>query len=373
MPLDTPLHQEFYASLHKARKHFDINRDYRPRLMSYRRRLQEAQRFVLTDSAVWEIVERADLDLGDLMDRVQLAMLPFNEVWIEYNQHEKVSANYAAGRGPEEDLDGVPERVGFLMRRAGGPNQWIATRVTSWDGADLHGVHRFVRDSHGLSMFDYVFDAESTEPIIELGGQKSFVNDLPKQLRSTNLDPVAVARGLWGAQFKTEDDPLEEADKKATIAFNPLWRDWYHDNLEKRGGAQRIADILVEEFMQLRGEMRFLVVALAIMNEVPILLSDEHKSEKTFYAKGRNQPFLTHRTVEINIPAITLKKKTVADYLNIAAAKKRRHMVRGHMRRYRDRTGRVVKEKWIEAHARGSAELGWVNHDYEVKKAENIG
>jgi hypothetical protein len=364
--LDTPLHEAFYKSLHKPAKLFDVGRDYRPQLMSYRRRLERAQRFVLDPSAVWEIVERADLDLAHLMDRVQLAMLPFDDIWIEYSQREKVNATYAAGRGPEPDHD-VPERVGFLIRRAGGPEQWIATRVSSFEEHSNDQAVRLLKASHGLTMFEYMFDASSPEPIKELGGTRAFLGDLPhNMIIGSDLDFVAVARGLWGAKLATEDDPLEEADKKATIALNPLWKAWFDHKNVGTSATIDLADIIVTEFMEMRGELRFLVVALAIMNEVPILLTDSTPSERRFYGGGRMQPYLTHRTVEINIPAITRKQKSVADYLNVAASKKRRHLVRGHMRRYRDPRGQIVKERWIEAHARGSAELGWVNHDYEV-------
>lgn len=359
----TPLHNLFLRDLFKSDKTMSASvSDYKRYTQGLRRDIIEAQRFILDTHATWEIVDRADLDTKHLMDRVQLAHLPYEKVWIEYNQHDKIEANFFSGRGPKPETDAVAPMAGFLIKRVDGrPDAWVAQKVQAEGDGEL-----LVK--HGLDVFEYFFDASSAYPIKRLAGRRSVLDD-----GVFSSDPQTVATALWGqAALLEENDPLREAFNKGSMAISHLWREQINatiasDPVNKIPYLTRTTQFMSGYMKEMIGELRFLVTALALMNEVPIIVSDEVRPHKpTFLAGGRMQPFLTHRTVSINVPAIKRKRRTVADILYEAGSKKRRHMVRRHRRTYLNPDGSIKQVKWIEAHERGDANLGWVTHDYAV-------
>lgn len=358
-----PLHNLFLRDLFKQDKSLIASvPDYKTYTQGLRRSLIEAQRFALDTHATWEIVDRADLDVKHLMDRVQLAHLPYEKVWIEYNQHDKIEANFYAGRGPKPLVDEVAPLAGFLIKRVDGrPDAWIAQKVQALDNGE-------VLPRHGLDLFEYLFDASSAYPIKRLAGSRSVLDD---GVFSAEVETIATT--LWGkTALLEENDTLNEARNKGGLAVSRLWRGDVvgaisSDPRNKTEHLRRATSILSAHMREMIGELRFLVTAIALMNEVPIIVSDDVRPQKpTFLAGGRMQPYLTHRTVRINVPAIKKKGRTVSEILYEAGSKKRRHMVRRHQRTYLNPDGSIRKIKWIEEHERGDASLGWVTHDYAV-------
>jgi hypothetical protein len=364
---DTPLHNIFLRSLHMPRRELAHLPDYRGRLRDYRRRLIEADRFSLDADAVWETTDRADYDRKHVMDRVHLARLPYPEIWLEYSQREKVTANFYAGRGPRPG-DGVPELVGFLIRRVDErPDAWIATKV-------IHQSDNIpVNDaSHGLCFFEYMFDAESNRPIRHLGSRMSVAAGPPHWLRfGSNVTPEVTSKLLLGVPTgDPEYDPLDEAANKVAVSLEPLWRSKMDAEVKaKPSRAKALGEMLSYDLEEIRGEVRFLITALALINEVPILVTDTAPPRRSFLTQGGMRPYLSHRTISLNVPAIKKAKKSPYEFLH-EATRRKRHKVRAHTRRFYAPSGALMYEKWIKEHLRGDERLGWVTHDYQIKSPD---
>jgi hypothetical protein len=361
--VSTPLHHIFLRSLYRPEAIIAAQMPtYKARLQFMRRELIESQRFSLDTKAVWEIVDRSDLNIKHLMDRVQLAHLPFDKIWLEYNQHDKIEANFYAGRGPRPDMEAVAPLAGFLMKRLDDrPNAWVAQKIQAQSEAQI-------LPKHGCDMFEYIFDGGSVYPIANIDGHRTVLND-----GFFSSSPEDIATTLWGgAALHKENDPLDEALNKGSLGLNSFWRAQFESSaaknvLNKAEYIKTLVENLEGQMMEMVGELRFLVTALAVMNEVPIIISDDVRPARlTFLAGGKMQPYLSHRTVSINVPAIKKKQKTVEEILYEAGSKKRRHKVRRHRRTYLNADGSIKNIKWIEEHERGDAALGYVTHDYDV-------
>lgn len=104
---------------------------------------------------------------------------------------------------------------------------------------------------------------------------------------------------------------------------------------------------------------------LALINNVPTII--QHVSNPgTTYRTGKIRKYLDFRTVTINVPTT----QTLYDFTHSALMKIRRrgHKVRSHTRIYH-RGKPDQYERRIPEHQRGDPTLGFVHHDYEVKKA----
>jgi hypothetical protein len=82
-------------------------------------------------------------------------------------------------------------------------------------------------------------------------------------------------------------------------------------------------------------------------------------------AYGRRVPRNELRVLEIDLP----KPRGTTRYERMfkgGGGKKRRHVRRGHWRRFRHADG-TVSTRWIGEQWVGSADVGTITHDYELK------
>lgn len=143
----------------------------------------------------------------------------------------------------------------------------------------------------------------------------------------------------------------------------------------------------IMRFVELfNAELLVLWIFLMTIDELPVISRDV-KPSKGFLARGQYRKFLSHRTITLTIP-IERATKRLANHL-LTPSRHRRHQVRGFWRRLtqdRSDTCRTIDHDWfvegkrrlcldcgaegtfVEDHERGSALLGYVTHDYHVKK-----
>jgi hypothetical protein len=110
------------------------------------------------------------------------------------------------------------------------------------------------------------------------------------------------------------------------------------------------------------GVMRRVWSVLATINDIPVIGRSFTRQSRGFMAKARYHQFLEHKVITLKVPQAATPK-TLAKSL-IAHAKRRAHMVRGHLRKDWRHPGTRL---WVSAHQRGDASLGFVTHDYEVE------
>jgi hypothetical protein len=112
---------------------------------------------------------------------------------------------------------------------------------------------------------------------------------------------------------------------------------------------------------ELASDARYLWSLLAAINDVPTGY-EAVRPQRGYIAKGVYKKYLEHSIIRLKVPhkiPLRLLAKRA-----IAIARRRAHMVRGHWRRNYRKPGERI---WIKEHQRGSAELGFVTHDYSVE------
>jgi len=364
---DEPLHQSFYRSTYKSDilKRIADGKAAHKRISGYQSMIRQANRFVLTNDTLEEVYHLSH-QVDKLYDRSALARIPFDTVFIEYDGHHKVRVGREHGTVIKDmdydDYTDIPRKSGFLLKQLypDRPDAWVAFTVHS---DQVVG---------GLTPLGFLFDAQSTEVMQERLGWKNITQTYLKKLPAFMNEDAhdALQEYSWGVFGPKETKPpgWDALTKMSAYIEEPLWAlhfEKYSSRTEIESQAKVLADVMREH----AGDLRFLVSLLAVMNEVPIILNPV-ESRGSFMAGGKMQPFFSHRTVGIDLPARYRKQRRTKIAKLIAAAvksRKRRHQVRGHMRRYYDKNKTLKKEVWINSHARGDATLGWVHQDWEVR------
>jgi len=119
-----------------------------------------------------------------------------------------------------------------------------------------------------------------------------------------------------------------------------------------------------------RGEIRWIAAVLSLLNySHTVIERDQEPSEAKRRVFGVPVPRNEVRVVQIDLP----KPRGTVQYEKLftgSGAKKRRHVRRGHYRRYIHKDG-TVTERWIAEQWVGDASLGTIIHDYELMNKGN--
>lgn len=320
-----------------------------------REKLKQARRMKLSEKFTRTLyTEAVGQSLERCLARCDLANLPFDTMWVEYDAPIRLDyiANYAPSM--EDDPD-KPALLGWLFYRVNSddPTRWRAIEYA-------HDVEGFTTAAY----FAYDFGAPIT----------------------AEHEYALHTAAAWG--FGTSEYPMFVPDLAARCSVVPepiLFRE-----MIKQAPQKTIPRLMVRSFEQMlgrRGDLVLLVTLLAMINYVPVRY--HHRASAGVYRKRlKNLSYLDYR--EVSIEAGSTRIETVVDSALKDAEKthRRAHEVRGHWRHWLsvDRClpyethvweGEDLKQEcarckarrsWIDKHVRGDAALGWVNHDYQVTK-----
>lgn len=373
--------------------------------------LRRARRFTLDDAFTREVVRRATVQAPKMLSLCHLANLPFDRVWLEYNMNARIDGQLAMGTGPERHGE---ERgpAAFLIERHNPANPAMY-RISHY------GYHLDERD--GVNRLDqgspcgpcgYVVDLEGMLPYLAghpnepRGVYGDRLPTIPKELptaRVREVEDKMRAMG-WGYFREAHDGTLEYMTIEALTRrggvciegrfFSIVTEEGIVRDSRRRDGRDRNSNSLLNHFandvMEGRGNLRFVMAALATMNVAPVTYI--HREAKGFYRKRlRNIPYLDSHTVTIHCGRKRIE--TIVDHAfreHELAQRRKRHEVRGHwaLAEYAPRGRRTVAcvhepaerdgdyaicgkcERlihWRDHFERGDASLGFVQHDYEVK------
>lgn len=378
----------------------------------YRSQIKAAQRFYLDDDFVEAALE-ASRDLDRLQYWVNLARLPYEHVWLEFDQHAKVMSSWRQGHfelenGPvpqPNNLDEIPERLGFLMNQANADTGlWSATSFAPAKKGKL------TQEKITVVPVTWVLSPEgdATLPLrsepIPIYHQLHAVFPAREGDAVNNLFRFARAFGI-GAMVANQDGSNKRLAQlpwvvdRLAACMEPLhacamadYQKIHSKDAWSRAHAA-IADHVAYVLTEDRGIMRFLIVVLAMLNQAPNVRRVPVNSGGHRVTRGRKLDYLGHSLVTLELPK--RKNYTYLTQLNreldYAAAERRRnraHRVRGHFRQVERGKGPLAYScshiatlvenglgicarcerliRWVPNHVRGDAELGWVLHDYEV-------
>lgn len=361
----------------------DLFRAVKHQYGQYALQLRQAQAFNLDDSTVRLISDLSHASPQRMRDRLGVARLPFPITWIEFNFRAKVQ--HAFAQGIAEDVnETTPDRVGFLLRQVNGdPDRWTLTEFSSKTedrtpdqlrAGVLPGV--FVVDLLARSPF------KDRSILFHTGGKPMPLDETDQVDLHDSIAQLgwgyfnAHANTLGGPATITLDDLARPKELRDTLGIHvePM-------NTMLQHNVKKTFEEVFTFAMESRGDVRFAVTALALLNEVPCEFVTSRPAGRIITSSG-SRPFLESRTVTINVP--TKRRRYLIDQRlrNVESeSRKKRHRVRGHWRtsdkfagpgwqwRYSERYGRYRWALWISDHERGDAALGWVDHTYEVQRA----
>lgn len=350
----------------------------------YRNSMRKARPFALSDE-IDEMVGSLSFGKDDIktLRHLSSAKLPYPVMWLEHG-------NGGFGRRVPPMLDtlfGTPQRTGWLLLARDGDEtgaKWEAVRVSR--------VRNELSGDMTASLYPLmhrVSTADKLEDFTVTGPSDGPLGDAYAMFNHMQADTATTAMIGWGGGDKpliSDDEDEQERILRssplfghASVVIDPgFMRKIVADNYDPKSGVVRmVKKAAVDHY----GELRYLVAALALMNEVPVEFVPFRPSGHVRLG-GRLRPFMSSSVVSITVPASRRRLKDIDKLLQQRgeAAKKARHEVRGHFRhaktlpatnperweRAEDRDGRPVWRTWIGHHMRGSAELGWVEQRYAV-------
>lgn len=321
-----------------------------------RDKLRQARRMRLSDQfmqSVYQSVVGQDVDR--ILARCDLANLPFDVLWVEYNT--EIRKHYIANYDPSmEDDPDKPILSGWLIYRTAddNPSVWTALYYT-------YDVEGFVSNSHTCYKFG-----------------------VPMSVDDEMAYHTACA---WGFGRHSHPVFVPEAAERASVAIDPILAMQFLKCSQDKG-KEALMRGAMDQLEGFRGDLMLLVSLLAAINYVPIRY--RHCAPAgTYRQRFKNIPFMDYR--EVTIDAGNTRVDVFVDRALKAAetTHKRAHEVRGHWRHWitmdrcapyerhcwegdetkQECTRCGTRRSWIDRHVRGDASLGWVKHDYEVVKS----
>jgi hypothetical protein len=339
--------------------------------------LHRARRFVLEADmsafiadlawAAYKAKPKLSSDIFD--DARRMARLPHSVTWIEWDEiavARRAMMEYGSNMDPLK----VPKKSGWLM--------WQHPQVDT----------AFLALNFGIGTTNFG----------DAGG-------LPDGVLSLGSSP-------FGIQWRTDDGPLMWPQLPDAVHFSELRRisqgamlsgltsyvgngnmsfattpKGIFDFGKRQFPSTEVRQMLAESF----GMMRYLLPLLATINDLPVSVNTV-ATGKGYVARGRYRKFLDHTTITLKVP--TERHRSLARR-TVSQLRRRAHEVRGHWRDdWRNpgnpacehifdteaETGNLVcrnplcrkRRIWIAEHQRGDGGIGFVTHDYVVKRGEPV-
>jgi hypothetical protein len=320
---------------------------WKPEMLRTRKAIQQAERFTFDHQFLAQVIRMSNTGPHNVLRMTAFANLPFDKVWIEFDQNFRVDTNVAMGttRNPRDEDIGMG---GFLVERTDKePDVWMAM----W----FQGLAKDRQKAY-CGQCSYAFSARGD--LLHDALDKHILIDEKKEW-------APYWRDAWGYIGAASEAHKALAYARltsmgGTLPFSRLHKPLLTAEAIDVNDYYQTAKNMAHEG---RGDLRFIVTALAMINLVPI--EYEYKPSAGRYTRRlKNFDYLSHRSIRI----IVGKKRieTVVDRaMSHEAMRKKRHKVRGHYRHYN--RGKVNESIiWIETHERGDATLGFVTHSYSV-------
>ena len=391
-----------------------------------RMNLLGSQKFYVCDSLMHHACEATTQNPKIMLNMMNAATPPFDNMWIEWDEDERadnmlsgaVSGLWESVEHPMQlssnahsggdDLSSRhteprrPKRVGFhiyacrytagayyadiyflyptfdRVGRRGEEPDLVSERV----GCSPYSLRFTVGDNFGWSeLYGDFSKAEIFKPV-DLGGL-----GVPKLGIAESVDEcvqVQLEEGpaLFGLDIDHKSRELDSLYLKAgLISTSAIGRICLLHEMQTFGAENPYAnqeEVVTAVYAKARengltgwrGEIRWIAAVLSLLNySHTVIERDQEPSEAKRKVFGVPVPRNEVRVVQIDLP----KPRGTVQYEKLftgSGAKKRRHVRRGHYRRYVRKDG-TVTERWIAEQWVGDASLGTIIHDYELMNKGN--
>ena len=358
-----------------------------------------AQKFYVCDSLIGHACEVLDAKPQTMLNMMSAAIPAFDNMWIEWNEPTRqarwsqVTNDLSFNRQPPESIgmhiyaDPNGNDGGYLVdlyflanENANGkgtegkvglsPYALRFTTGADFDWENLHETRNtagIVSTAHSLGLgkaVDAAIENQSNQGPLLLGTTYAGgrLGETPPRPHSPALERLYKQVAMV---------PTEEIGKICVLrdvfdrySSYPSWLS-IDERMDKA-----FDDATRDALAGWHGEIRWVISILALLNySHTVIARDQEPSGAKRIAYGQVVPRNELRVVEIDLP----KPRGTVQYEKLfsgSGAKKRRHIRRGHWRRYVHRDG-TVTTRWIPEQWVGDASLGTIIHEYELVNKRN--
>ena len=377
-----------------------------------------SQKFYVCDSLMRHACEATSQPPKTMLNMMSAAIPPFDNMWIEWDERERRSqillGEKAEDHSPADEWGAIehpmktkaspqshaeegPQKIGFHIysckRTAGAYYVDIYFLTPQFDaqndqddslsnkiGCSPYSLRFTVGDNIGWSDIygHYKRRAQGEGGKLEnVNGKLAFLS------RAESIDEcvqLQLEEGpvVFGLQGKHEGRALDALYLKAGIVSTDnvgrmclmgemLKHGLSHDDSKDKYDLMNLvyAEARDHGLNGWRGEIRWIVSVLSLLNySHTVIERTQEPSEAKRRVFGVPVPRNELRVVEIDLP----KPRGTVQYEKLfsgSGAKKRRHVRRGHWRRYVHKDG-TVSTRWIPEQWVGDASLGTIIHEYEL-------
>lgn len=393
---------EWCKFFHYSAKH---EKQVQPILNHYRQLIRRAHRFTLDNQFTEYATEVSNrMKPETLYQQLKMATLPYETTWIEFNLRVKVrTMRQFHGLSPMPEDGSVAERMGILLTRIdetaatvemigediGGEvtSPTLSGYIYSLDGREFAWNKRY----NGMTPFSMSHRAKT------LVGKSDYWAELATPEAQEVID--GVSRGApWG--FGSKSGVIDYHNigelrcppfllRHGEVCFSPFYDFFeYAGRLRGREVMSRLSQAVSNEIAEFAGMMRWIVTVLGMLNEVPTRSEYVQPSHAIKAGLTRRLPAFDFHRITLKLPK-TKPVPYLERTLSNVERKHRAHMVREFWRTYlEDNPCPRGEHEWnydyendyrlcgkcmsfgrlIHEHKRGDESLGWIHHEYTIKK-----
>lgn len=342
-------------------------------LHCYRGLIRRARPYTLDDDATALITELASgPTINDKLATYRvLARLPFDVMWLELDYNARFYARVALGVVSGEKASSAPERMGWLLERLT-DTMWRATTVIQYSEhdtasgrtVDTFGAVHVISTEGPVEFRSFVRDPAMRQAVVDLN--KPDPGHPASMLNALAWGFGTAPQSAGGVKHITLPEHLAGSN---AVDLPPSWEPIIEHT---SGGVPRLKiehtkKHMFDSAVELQGDLRFLMAALATLNEAPLTYADV-RPPGTRRIGGQIKEFMVNRVVTIALPKRRGRTTKLLKMLRLAEIRMRRHEVSGYWRRVKQPDG-TVERKWISSYMRGDASLGYVRQVREVVEA----
>lgn len=290
----------------------------------------------------------------------RLSRLPFDVMWIEFDYKDRLNMRRQLQTLPAyEDIEDAPVKMGFLLEKVT-ETQWRALTVASFQDTPSGRTCDTFGAVHVVSTEGPVeFRSHARDPAIR------------EVVKEANQQNYGLLGWGFGVRTKTGEEVntyLPELVGTTAVDVAPSVERIITTIRESQKARYDVAkEQLFVACGELKGDLRFICAALALLNEVPVTMKAVQKEGKTRIG-GMIKPYLVNRLVSVAIPKKKGRVRKIGAMLRLAERSMRRHEVAGHWKTVILKGG-VREHRWIKNYERGDASLGYVTQIREVTKS----
>lgn len=372
--------------------------------------LVDAKKFVLDPNMIRNAWQLSLSKPSVLLDMYEYAKLPFDNVWIEWDEQyrQSIMQDHLKNSGKKlSPIQEYPDTVGYHIKKFKNKLDEEYFLYENWwftgSGSSPHLQEKYFTPTMCYSMGDLDINWQDELARIDL------LDELPKLGRCQDEEDLkvqafAVGTNLLGRNYAFDYIPKKfiiSLEQKQKMGNNDAYVNYikkmirYKNNHEFNCFKQLCYTISlaqssamhwsipswkfqegynVEEMKQheanamlvLEGDARFLVSLLSLINQSQHTQELVVPDKKIIHTKfGRRVPRNEYYTLNLKV-SDTKIKRIYKDTFTGKGNPKREHDRRGHFRHLRDKDGNLKKKIWIKDQTVGNAELGRIDKDYKI-------